>query len=459
LYIRPKVIKGHTYYYLVKSVREGAKVRQRVIKYLGKHPGSRGHVSVGYAEQRAVVQTPSLPAGRPFVGKAFRAESGLLVKGKTAQDIVDFEACELGNADIKQQAEALGINLSAIPETDVVWVTKSLKEAEWYGEHAAEVDLPAHAFVLAEDGEGGFLVYRGDTDFFRAEPSIPTGTDGAPQRSAWVEKREQARELIDDALNDLAEALAAGKSDALTAYLTAMARLRSYSLPNQIRIAVQRPGATDVAGFREWQKRGRYVRKGERGILITAPVIRKQKQQTREQEEDPTPQKSDEDEYVTGYRGVYVFDISQTEGPPLPPVSPVSQASGDPGVYAEKLKSFIAEQGITLEYRENLSALGFSSGGRVVIRAGLSPVEEFTTLAHELAHEFIHQKAATRAPKTVRETEAEAVAHVVSTAIGLETTRATADYIQLYQGNTETLYASLKTIQSAANTILQGLGL
>jgi hypothetical protein len=282
----------------------------------------------------------------------------------------------------------------------------------------------------------------------------------APPRSAWEQKREHARELIVEALNELAAALATGKSDTLTAYLTAMARLRNYSFSNQLRIALQRPGATDVAGFREWQKRGRHVRKGERGILITAPVVRQKKiQQTKAQDDDPARQQSDEDEVVTGYRGVYVFDISQTDGPPLPPAFQVSQASGDPGAYTEKLKAFITEQGIALEYQENLGPLGFSTGGRVVIRAGLSPVEEFTTVAHELAHEFIHQKATTRAPKTVRETEAEAVAHVVSTAIGLETTRATADYIQLYQGNTETLYASLKTIQSTANTILQGLGL
>ena len=173
---------------------------------------------------------------------------------------------------------------------------------------------------------------------------------------------------------------------------------------------------------------------------------------------DAEPKTTEADEDPIGFRTAYVFDVTQTDGPPLPPKpSGLSQAHGNPGAYTEKLKTAMSARGINVEYREGLAALGQSSGGKVTLRQGLSSLEEFTTLTHEFAHELLHHQVTIRAPKTVRETEAEAVAHVVSTAVGLDTTGATADYIQLYRGDTKTLYASLKTIQRTAKTIIQDM--
>jgi len=85
----------------------------------------------------------------------------------------------------------------------------------------------------------------------------------------------------------------------------------------------------------------------------------------------------------------------------------------------------------------------------------MTPAEEFSTLVHELAHEMIH-KAERRSliTKTVKETEAESIAFVVSKAIGLETGSASADYIQLYQGNATLLQESLEVVQRTAAIIL-----
>ena len=102
--------------------------------------------------------------------------------------------------------------------------------------------------------------------------------------------------------------------------------------------------------------------------------------------------------------------------------------------------------------------LGESHGGKIQLRPDLPPAEHFEVLVHELAHEKLHQGIqAARPPETVRETEAEAVAHVVATAIGLDSRAAAADYIQLYQGNIETLRQSLTNIQHTAHTILEAL--
>jgi hypothetical protein len=96
-----------------------------------------------------------------------------------------------------------------------------------------------------------------------------------------------------------------------------------------------------------------------------------------------------------------------------------------------------------------------SSGGRIRLLPGLSAAEEFSVLTHELAHEMLHhQKDGPPAPKVVRETQAEAVAFVVSHAVGLETNTAAADYIALYNGDKKTLAESLTAIQETSGRIL-----
>jgi len=104
--------------------------------------------------------------------------------------------------------------------------------------------------------------------------------------------------------------------------------------------------------------------------------------------------------------------------------------------------------------------MGVSYGGRIALLPGQAKAEEFSTLVHELAHEMLH-KAERRAAgtKVVRETEAEAIAFVVSKAVGLEVGTASADYIHLYKGNASLLAESLEVIQQASSVILSVLEL
>ncbi len=97
----------------------------------------------------------------------------------------------------------------------------------------------------------------------------------------------------------------------------------------------------------------------------------------------------------------------------------------------ERLLDFIATQGILLEYKESIApALGMSYGGKIVLLPGQSPAESFSTLVHEVAHEMFHKaERRTATTKVVRETEAEAIAFVVGRTIGLDTGRASADYV------------------------------
>jgi len=261
---------------------------------------------------------------------------------------------------------------------------------------------------------------------------------------------ENIKKVTNQAIEQLVAALNQGRSETLTQYLAAIARFHRYSLRNVMLIASQKPTATHVAGFHTWHKLGRFVKKGEKGILILAPIVRRKN-------ESAEPHETDESSTAVGFRAAYVFDISQTDGQELPEIGSVN---GDPRDYHERVEKFVAEQSIALEYSDEIApARGTSAGGKITLLPGQSPAEEFATLAHELAHEMMHRnERRSSTSKRVRETEAEAVAYVVCHAIGLETGSAAQDYIQLYDGDANLLTESLEHIQQTANQILNAIG-
>jgi hypothetical protein len=261
------------------------------------------------------------------------------------------------------------------------------------------------------------------------------------------------QELITANIKLLIEQLEAGHSDALTNYLTAMSRFHNYSFGNVLEIARQMPTATRVAGFWTWKNMGRSVNAGAKGIRILAPIVGVRRKKDKEAEKDITKQN---ERVLLGFRNAYVFDVSQTNGVDLPTMHEVR---GEPGENMERLAAFLKEQGIQLVYRDDLQgALGKSYGGRIAILSGQAKAEEFSTLVHETAHEMMHKaERRTATTKTIRELEAEAVAFVVGKAIGLINGTASADYIQLYQGNASLLAESLEVIQQTTNVILSAL--
>lgn len=272
------------------------------------------------------------------------------------------------------------------------------------------------------------------------------GNRGSKEKTA-------TQQLIKQNVDSLIEQLEAGRSDALTAYLTAMSRFHNYSFGNILEIARQKPDAQRVAGMYAWNQLGRRVKKGEHGIRILAPIIGVKRKPQEEAEKDITKQNMP---VLVGFRNAYVFDVSQTEGKELPEHASVK---GDAGENRDRLIEFVNAQGIELEFNERIApAMGVSYGGKIVLLPGQSKAEEFSTLVHELAHEMLHRAdRRTTTTKVVRETEAEAIAFVIGKAVGLETGTASADYIQLYHGNASLLAESLEVIQKASAVILAAL--
>jgi hypothetical protein len=281
-----------------------------------------------------------------------------------------------------------------------------------------------------------------------------THTDGSAAVNAASgsnnRKPATAQQLIRDNVNFLIEQLEAGHSETLTAFLNAMANFHTYSLGNVLLIARQKPDATRVAGMFTWNQLGRRVKRGEKGIVILAPMIgkRRKKQNTETGTNEDEANKS----ALLGFRRVYVWSETQTEGAPLPSIGEVT---GDATVYLDRLREFVHAQGITVELTSDIApALGTAFGKTIRLLPGQTEAEELATLVHEYAHLRLgHSERRTTTTKTVRETGAEAVAFVVAKAIGLNP-NSSASYIQLYHGNAELLMESLEVVQQTSAVIL-----
>jgi hypothetical protein len=273
-------------------------------------------------------------------------------------------------------------------------------------------------------------------------------------------KLEDIKSKTKDAVDYLVQSLESGQSAVLTQYLGAMARFHTYSFGNVMLIARQKPDATNVAGIRTWNSLGRFVKRGEKGILILAPVVANGRSRQNEIATDiDTHNTADErkpEPQLCGFHAVYVFDISQTEGKELPALTDVQ---GDVGGNRERLFKFVEGRGIEVNYSERIApAKGLSHGGKITLLLGMQPAEEFSTLVHETAHELLHRgDRRTLTTKQVRETEAEAVAFVVCQALGLETGTASQDYIQIWHGDANLLRESLEAVQQTAAEILGGI--
>lgn len=273
-------------------------------------------------------------------------------------------------------------------------------------------------------------------------------TPPTDRKSERLRKQAEIASIAEEALSELQVAVSNGQPEPLKRLLTTMAMFHSYSLRNVILILSQNPDATRVAGFRTWKKLGRQVRKGEKGICILAPMT------GQKADNEGTPEAGDQSQKqrLIGFRIVYVFDVSQTEGDPLPTLS---QIQGQPGKHLVKLRDLIRFQGIQLEYQSLNQAKGISKGGKIVMDSKLGKAEEFAVLAHELAHEMLHHGDDKRElSQTQCETEAEAVAYVVCSAFDIDSKDRSNEYIQLYKGNTELLSDSLEAIRMTATSII-----
>jgi antirestriction protein ArdC len=258
------------------------------------------------------------------------------------------------------------------------------------------------------------------------------------------DKAQELTAKITESINALcAETDAAKQSATYRAWLSTLSRFHNYSFGNCLLIWTQAPDASRVAGFNTWKSLGRFVKKGQTGIRILAPLIRKV-----DEEKNGTPERVSR---PFGFRTVAVFDYAQTDGEPLPELNTNAIEGGE--ALLPLLEKAAAQLNITLVYKAiEGSADGLSKGGLIEIEETLDTPARCGVIAHELAHELLHKTNREGTTRQQRELEAESVAYAVLAHFGMHPQ--SCFYLATYDVTPEMLTASLQTIGSAAKKII-----
>jgi hypothetical protein len=245
---------------------------------------------------------------------------------------------------------------------------------------------------------------------------------------------------ITEKIKVLAEATdIARMSEEMLRYLDTYSRFHQYSIYNVFCILMSFPEATQVAGFQRWKSMGRYVKKGEKGIPILAPIL-----------VDENPDDPDSEKVLRGFKVVRVFDVSQTDGEPLP--EPPNWKSPEQNKkLEEKLIQFANKRGIRVSVvKLGGETQGVSKGKLIEI----DPSAGTKTLIHEIGHEILHRGENRPTESCLRELEAESVAYVVCKHFGLEIS-SSPNYIALHGADSEMIMGHLERIRKTSIEIIK----
>ena len=244
-------------------------------------------------------------------------------------------------------------------------------------------------------------------------------------------------------------------SDKYISYLQVMSKFHTYSANNQVLIAMQMPEATIVAGYNSWMRNfDRHVKRGEKSITILAPMKVKIKIDTDRRDADGKI--IQEERETIKFRPVPVFDVSQTEGKPLPQI--ISELTGDVSRYEQLLNA--ARQ--AAPYPIEIGAVEGSAKGwcnftqeKIIIKEGMSEAQTLKTAFHETAHARIHA-GDTDKSREQKEVEAESIAYVVCSHFGLDTSDYSFGYVATWAGRQDInlLKQSMQTISQTAKSII-----
>lgn len=244
-------------------------------------------------------------------------------------------------------------------------------------------------------------------------------------------------------------------SEKYITYLQVMSKFHTYSANNQVLIAMQMPEATAVAGYNSWIRNfDRHVKRGEKSITILAPMKVKIKIDTDRRDADGKI--IQEERETIKFRPVSVFDVSQTEGKPLPQI--ISELAGNVSRYEQLLDAARQAAPYPIEIRAvEGSAKGWCNftQEKIIIKEGMSEAQTLKTAFHETAHARIHA-GDTDKSREQKEVEAESIAYVVCNHFGLDTSDYSFGYVATWAGRQDInlLKQSMQTISQTAKAII-----
>lgn len=227
-------------------------------------------------------------------------------------------------------------------------------------------------------------------------------------------------------------------------FLRFSSKFRRYSFGNVLLIWTQRPNATQVAGMKTWNALGRTVKKGEKGIMIFAPFLKKVRmavEQVESSDPDVTAESFEatgsaqekEAQMLVGFKSVYVFDVSQTDGKPLPELEVGKPSMGDDGDAEELFRKILKASPVPVDYEE---IVGSSNGyympkeRKIVLSNALTAAQRCKTLLHELAHYLsLDPSSSSDFSRSHEELIAEGAAYIVSAHFGLDSSDYSVPYV------------------------------
>ena len=272
--------------------------------------------------------------------------------------------------------------------------------------------------------------------------------------------------VMSNGLDEIMKALEEGvkdfmETDAYKSYLRAVGKFHNYSMNNVMLITMQRPDATLVAGYNTWKKSfNRNVKRGEKGLKIIAPMP-----VSVEKEEDRVDQygntyKEKVTVTVPRFRAVTVFDVSQTDGDPLPDISP-AELKNEVNNYSAFLKAVEKASDVPINF---ISIEGSAKGyfnvanNEISVAKGMSESQTLKTLIHEIAHSVLHNKdnGGVFIDTKTKEVQAESVAFSVCSHFGIDTSEYTFPYVTAWAGDKDlkTLRNSMDTIKDTASLLI-----
>lgn len=279
-------------------------------------------------------------------------------------------------------------------------------------------------------------------------------------------RTEEILEKLDQGLTELFN------SETYKNYLKTMSKFHNYSFNNTLLIAMQRPDASLVAGYTDWQRKfHRQVQQGEKGIYIIAPSP--YKKEVEKEVQNPTTGKMEIKKVevtIPAYKAVSVFDVSQTEGEEIPTLV-VNELIGEVENW-ERLKGVLTELSpVPISYEKLTDgSKGYYSltDKKIVIKEGMEQKQELKTLIHEVAHALLHNKDGSlvegveenkNIDSRTREVQAESVAYSVCQHLGIDTSEYSFGYIAGWSSGRDKkeLKASMETIRKTTNHMMMGI--
>ena len=290
--------------------------------------------------------------------------------------------------------------------------------------------------------------------------------------------KEQIKALTEKIEEGIQTLFQSGDLEKYQAYLRTVSRFHRYSVNNQMLIFAQCPHATLVAGYQKWQNQfSRHVLRGEKGITIIAPTPYKIKVEQKKLDPDTKQPLLDADGktiteekevQIPMFRPVKVFDVSQTDGKPLPErvQSPVAELTGNVEHYEAFMEALRRVSPVPIEMKPLSNDLdGFFSPSKqsITLRAGMSEVQTVCAAVHEIAHSKLHDyaKQPNSQPKdsSTEEIEAESIAYTVCAYFGIETSANSFGYVATWSKDKDlkAFKDSLDTIRKTSSELISGV--